>query len=62
MSAITELSKDERNAVVLRHMEGTSIADIVELMGLSEASIAGLLRRAMQQLRSCLGDEQGTSQ
>jgi RNA polymerase sigma-70 factor, ECF subfamily len=54
--ALAELPDDQRAAVELRHLQGCKIAQIVELLGKSEAAVAGLIRRGVQQLRERLGE------
>jgi len=40
----------------MRYLQGLSVARIGELMGRTEASVAGLLRRGLNRLREVLRD------
>jgi RNA polymerase sigma-70 factor (ECF subfamily) len=55
-AALAELPEEQRTAVEMRHVQGCSLAVISEQMGRSEPSVAGLIRRALQQLRDQLRD------
>ena len=55
-AALAKLSDDQRTAVELRHLHGFPVAAIVELMQRSPASVAGLLRRGLNNLRELLGE------
>lgn len=50
--ALNSLPEDQRLAMELRHIRGTSITEICRQMSRTEASVAGLLRRGMKTLRS----------
>ena len=52
--ALARLPEDQRTALELRHLKGCSVPEIARLQGRSSASIAGLLRRGLQQLRELL--------
>jgi RNA polymerase sigma-70 factor (ECF subfamily) len=52
--AIGALPDDQRAAVVMRHLEGASMADIADALGRSEAAVGGLLRRGLEKLRESL--------
>jgi RNA polymerase sigma-70 factor (ECF subfamily) len=55
--AIDQLPEDQRTAVSMRHLSGESLLVIADAMGKTPASVAGLLRRGMEQLRSRLPDD-----
>ncbi len=57
-AALATLPEAQREALVLRHLRGQSLAQIAEQMGRSHAAVAGLLKRGLAQLRSTLPDEQ----
>lgn len=54
MELIQTLPEDQATAVRLRHLEGLSVEEISDRMQRSEASVAGLLIRAMRRLRGSL--------
>jgi RNA polymerase sigma-70 factor (ECF subfamily) len=54
--ALERLPEDQRTAVELHHLRDFSVAEIAGQMGRTEASVAGLLRRALQTLRTLLPD------
>jgi RNA polymerase sigma-70 factor (ECF subfamily) len=56
--ALAQLPPDQREAVSLHHLRGLSLADLARHMGRTEASVAGLLRRGLKQLRDLLGDQE----
>lgn len=49
--AAAELPEDQREAVLLRHFHGWALADIARHTGKSSAAVAGLLHRALTQIR-----------
>jgi RNA polymerase sigma-70 factor (ECF subfamily) len=53
-AALDQLPKDQRDAVILRDVEGCKVNDIAERLDRSEESIAGLLRRGRRALRQIL--------
>jgi RNA polymerase sigma-70 factor (ECF subfamily) len=53
-AAIEALPEDQRQAVVLHHLQGHSAADIAALLGRTEVAVAGLLRRGLKKLRVLL--------
>jgi RNA polymerase sigma-70 factor (ECF subfamily) len=52
--ALARLPEDQRTAVELHHLGDASVADIAARLQRSEASVAGLLRRGLQTLRTLL--------
>lgn len=55
-AALAELPDAQREAVVMRHLRGSSLAEIAEHLGRSHAAVAGLLKRGLEHLRSELSD------
>jgi RNA polymerase sigma-70 factor (ECF subfamily) len=54
--ALAGLPEDQRTAVELRYLQKESVARIAELLGRSEASVSGLLRRGLEKLRGLLAE------
>jgi RNA polymerase sigma-70 factor (ECF subfamily) len=54
MSSLHQLPENQAEAIRLRYMEGLTLAEIVERMGKSETAVAGLLKRALQKLRTIM--------
>jgi RNA polymerase sigma-70 factor (ECF subfamily) len=52
--ALATLPSAQREALVLRHCQGWSLADISRHLGRSPAAVAGLLKRGSRQLRILL--------
>jgi RNA polymerase sigma-70 factor (ECF subfamily) len=50
-AALDRLPEAQREALVLQHWQGWSLADIAEHMGRTPAAVAGLLKRGLSQLR-----------
>ena len=48
------LPEDQRRAVELHHLQALPSAEVAELLGRSEASVAGLLRRGLKRLREVM--------
>ena len=55
-AALAKLPDAQREALLLRHFHGRSLAQIAQHLGRSHAAVAGLLKRGLQQLRTHLGD------
>lgn len=55
--ALERLPGAQREALVLQHWHGWSVARIGEHLGRSPAAIAGLLKRALARLREVMADE-----
>jgi RNA polymerase sigma-70 factor (ECF subfamily) len=53
--ALATLPDAQRDALVLRHLKGWSLAEISQHMGRSPAAVAGLLKWGASQLRLVLG-------
>ena len=56
--SLARLPEEQRDAVVLHHLQGWSLAQIATHLDRSEASIAGLLRRGLKKLRELM-EERG---
>jgi RNA polymerase sigma-70 factor (ECF subfamily) len=54
--ALEQLSDAQREAVVLHHLRGLSLADLAAHLGRSEGAAAGLLHRGLKRLRELLHD------
>ncbi len=54
--ALARLPELQREALVLKHLEGCSVAQIGQQLQKSPASVASLLRRGLQQLREDLAE------
>src|SRR5262249_11096389 len=54
--ALAALPENQREAVVLRHWHGCSLAEIAERLGCTAAAVTGLLHRGLRQLRRQLPD------
>ena len=52
--AMSELPEAQREAIILQHWHGYTLAEIAERMGRSRVAIAGLIKRAIQSLREHL--------
>lgn len=56
-AALAELPEAQREALILQHWQGWSLAQIAEHLGRSRAAVAGLLKRGLQQLRTVITEE-----
>ena len=56
--ALTELPEAQRDAVVLRHLQGLSLAEIAGQLGRTEAAVAGLVYRALNKLHDILDERE----
>jgi RNA polymerase sigma-70 factor (ECF subfamily) len=50
-AALDRLPEAQREALVLQHWKGWSLAEIAEHMGRTRAAVAGLIKRGLSQLR-----------
>ena len=55
--ALSQLPEPQREAVMLKHIEGRSLVEVANLMHRSPASIASLLRRGLAKLREILEED-----
>jgi len=53
-TALAALPEEQRLAIELHHLQGLAVADVAAAMNRTVASVAGLLRRGLQGLRSVL--------
>ncbi len=54
--ALADLPEDQRTAVEMRYLQKEPVARIAELLGRTEASVSGLLRRGLARLRERLAE------
>lgn len=54
LAALQTLPDNQRKAVIWKHLNGRSLRDIAEALGLSEPAAAGVLHRGRQRLAQCL--------
>jgi RNA polymerase sigma-70 factor (ECF subfamily) len=55
--ALGQLPEQQREALVLQHWQGLTLAQVGERLGKSPVAVAGLLKRGLRRLRELLGDE-----
>jgi RNA polymerase sigma-70 factor (ECF subfamily) len=56
--ALARLPEPQREAVVLRHLEGRSLVEIAERLGRTQAAVVGLLQRGLRNLRELLQERE----
>lgn len=54
--ALAELPEQQREAVVLRHFQGSSLSEIAEELSTTTAAVTGLLHRGLKNLRKSLNE------
>ena len=59
LDALTALPVAQRRALVMRHCQGASLAQIAEELDRTPAAVAGLLKRGLATLRTILHPDQG---
>jgi len=59
VDALAHLPQANREALVLRHCQGLSLAEISARLGRTPPAVAGLLKRGLAELRTLLPDERG---
>ena len=57
VDALDRLPEANRRALVMRHCQGLSLAEISDRLGRTPAAVAGLLKRGLAELRTLLPDE-----
>lgn len=55
--ALTELPEAQRDAVILRHLQGMSLSEVARQLDRSEAAVAGLVYRGLNKLHDLLAEE-----
>ncbi len=53
--ALDELPEPQREAIVLHHLQGWTLADVAQRLERTDAAVAGLLHRGLKRLRELLG-------
>lgn len=56
--ALTQLPEPQRDAVVLHHLQGWTLANLANHLDRSEAAVAGLLHRGLKKLRELLQEQE----
>jgi len=59
VDALAALPEANRQALMLRHCQGLSLAEISTRLGRTPQAVAGLLKRGLAELRNLLPDERG---
>lgn len=59
--ALEQLPEAQREALVLQHWHGWSLAEIAEHLGRTPAAVAGLLHRGLQGMKKLLQEAEATS-
>ena len=54
VDALAKLPDDQRTAIILKHMQDRSLADIATDMNRSTLAVAGLLKRGLKRLRALM--------
>jgi RNA polymerase sigma-70 factor, ECF subfamily len=55
--AIAQLADDEQEALRRRYLEGQSLAEVADAMGLTKDALVWLMKRGMKNVKHILGDE-----
>ena len=55
-AAVSSLSNDQQEAVILHHLQGYSLKQLAEHFDRTESAVAGLLHRGLQNLRSMIAN------
>jgi len=55
---LTQLSDDQRDAVILRHLQGMSLAEVASQLDRSEEAAAGLVYRGLKRLHDLLEQQE----
>jgi RNA polymerase sigma-70 factor (ECF subfamily) len=56
--ALAQLPDAQREAIMLHHLQGASLAEVAAQLQRTQAAVAGLLHRGLKQLRELLDDSQ----
>jgi RNA polymerase sigma-70 factor (ECF subfamily) len=56
IQALSHLTEDQQDVVILRIVDGFSVVDVAQILGKSETAIKALQRRALGSLSRVLGD------
>jgi RNA polymerase sigma-70 factor (ECF subfamily) len=56
--ALNQLPDAQRDAVILRHLQGLSLADVAREIGRSETAVAGLVYRGLNKLHTLLDERE----
>jgi RNA polymerase sigma-70 factor, ECF subfamily len=59
VDALTILPEANRRALIMRHCQGLSLAEISARLGRTPPAVAGLLKRGLAELRNLLPEERG---
>ena len=54
--ALEAISEDQREAIVLHHLQGLKLSETAERMDKSESAVCGLLHRGLKKLHKILGE------
>jgi RNA polymerase sigma-70 factor (ECF subfamily) len=57
-AALAGLPENQRRAIELHHLEGRTLAEAADVLGLSKPAVAGLVHRGLQKLRELFDDEE----
>jgi RNA polymerase sigma-70 factor (ECF subfamily) len=52
--ALMQLAQDQREAIVLHHLQGWKIGEVADQLDRTEAAVAGLLHRGLRRLRELM--------
>ena len=58
-AALEQLTADQRDAIVLHHLQGLKLYETGKRMGKSESAVCGLLYRGLKQLYAILAEGEG---
>ncbi len=56
--ALTELPEAQRDAVILRHLQGLSLVEAARQLGRTESAVAGLIYRGLNKLHDLLDERE----
>ena len=58
-AALEQLTIEQRDAIVLHHLQGLKLSETGERMGKSESAVCGLLHRGLKRLYEVLAEDDG---